>query len=85
MITGHQLWDEGQVGDLCGCPAELEDDDEGEVVDEGCPLWCVFLATQAGVEDEGEGHEDTGGAWEEGRTVKGCKLCFPGTSQLRHQ
>lgn len=79
MVTGHQLGDEGQVGDLCGCPAELEDDDEGEVVDEGCPLRRVLLATQAGVEDEGEGHKDTGGAWEESGVVRGCTACFPAT------
>ena len=67
MVTGHQLRDKGEVGDLRGCPAELEDDDEGEVVDEGCPLWSALLAAQAGVEDEGEGDEDAGGTWEERR------------------
>lgn len=67
------------MGDLCGCPAKLEDDDEGEVVDEGCPLWRVLLAGQAGVEDEGEGHKNARGAWEESRAVRGCKPCFLGT------
>jgi len=77
MVTGRQLGDEGQVGDLRGCPAELEDDDEGEVVDEGCPLRRVLIAAQAGVEDEGEGQEDAGGAWEESGAVSGCKPSFP--------
>lgn len=67
MVTGHQLRDEREVGDLRGRPAELKDDDEGEVVDEGRPLWSALLAAQAGVEDEGEGDEDTSGTWEERR------------------
>lgn len=67
------------MGDLCGCPAELKDDDEREVVDEGCPLRRAVRATQAGAEDEGEGQEDAGGSWEGSGAVRDCEACFPGT------
>lgn len=72
MVTAHQLGDEGQVGHLCGRPAKLEDDDEGEVVDEGCPLRSALPAGQAGAKDKGKGHEDTGGAWGESGAVRSC-------------
>lgn len=61
--TGHQLRDEGQVGDLSGCPAELEDDDEGGKVYKLSPLRSVFATGQAGVENEGETHKNTNSSW----------------------
>lgn len=33
MLTSDQLWNEGQVRDLRGGPAELKDDDEWDEVD----------------------------------------------------
>ena len=62
VVVGDELWDEAEVGDLCSSPAELEDHNEGPVVEEGGPLRCGGPAAQAGAEDEGEGQQDTDGA-----------------------
>lgn len=62
MVTGHQLWDETQVGNLCGSPAKLEDDDEGPIVQQGGPLRRGLPAAQTRAEDEWEGEQDTDGA-----------------------
>lgn len=59
MLTGDQLWDERQVGDLRGGPAKLEDDDEWGKVDQAGPLRSVRVTAQALVEDEGKGHHHT--------------------------
>ena len=61
MLTGHQLWDEGEMGDLGGGPAKLEDDDEGDEIGETHPVWGVHVTTQAWVEDEGEGNKHAKG------------------------
>lgn len=43
-----------------GCsPAKLEDDDEGDKVDETGPLWCVLIAAYTLIKDEGEGDHNT--------------------------
>lgn len=63
-LAGHELWDEGEVWDLSGCPAELEDDDEGGEVDDLSPLRSVVVTGQAGVEDEGERYNNTNSSWE---------------------
>lgn len=55
-LAGNQLWDEGQVWDLCGCPTKLEDDDEGGEVNNLNPLRSVVGTDQTGVEYEGEGY-----------------------------
>lgn len=57
VLAADQLWDEGQVGDLRGGPAELEDDDKGHEVGEAGPLRGVGAAAQTLVEDEGEGEQ----------------------------
>lgn len=62
VVVGGELRDEAEVGDLRGRPAELEDDDEGPIVEEGGPLGRGCPAAQAGAEDEGEGQQDTDGA-----------------------
>ena len=58
-LAGHQLWDQGQVWDLSGCPAELEDDDKGGEVKNPGPLRSVVVTGQAGVENEGERYNNT--------------------------
>lgn len=58
-LTGHQLWDEGEMWDLSGCPAKLEDDDEGGEVNDLGPLCGVVGAGQAGVKNERERQEHT--------------------------
>lgn len=63
-LSGHQLRDEGQVWDLSGCPAALEDDDEGGKVNDLSPLRSAVGTGQAGVEDEGEGYKNTNSPWE---------------------
>lgn len=63
MVGGHQLGDERQVGDLGGRPAKLEEDYEGDVVDERGPLGRGLRAAQAGVEYEGEGQQDADSPW----------------------
>lgn len=35
-------------------PSKLEDDDEGDEVDEGGPLWSVFTTAYTLIKDEGE-------------------------------
>lgn len=62
-LAGHQLWDERKVWDLCGCPAKLEDDDEGGEVDNLKPRRSFGGTQQAGVENEGEGHKNTNSSW----------------------
>ena len=62
VVVGDELWDEAEVGNLCSSPAELEDHNEGPVVEECGPLRCGGPAAQAGTEDEGEGQRDTDGA-----------------------
>lgn len=62
MVTGHQLWNETQVGDLRGSPTKLEDDDEGPVVHQGGPLGRGLPAAQTRAEDEREGQQDTDSA-----------------------
>lgn len=64
VVTGHQLWDEAQVGNLRGSPAKLEDDDEGSIVQQGSPFRRGFPAAQARAEDEREGEQDTDSACE---------------------
>ena len=81
MVVGDELWDEAEVGDLCSSPAELEDHNEGPVVEEGGPLRRGGLAAQAGAEDEGEGQQDTDGACgqaEWGRHIAGPSHTGPG-------
>ena len=63
-LAGHELWDERQVWDLSGRPAELEDDDEGGEVKKLSPLRRVGVTGQAGVKNEGERHHDTNSSWE---------------------
>lgn len=55
MLTGDQLWNERQVGDLGGGPAELKHDDERDEVGQTGPLRGEVAAAQALVEDEGKG------------------------------
>lgn len=54
VVAGDQLWDEGEMGDLCGRPPKLKDDHERDEVNEGCPLGRVLRAAETGAEDEGE-------------------------------
>lgn len=63
VLTGDQLWNQGQVGDLCSSPAELKDDDERHEVDKAGPLRGEGVAAQTLVKDEGEGHHHAQGAW----------------------
>ena len=51
------------MGDLGGGPAELEDDDEGDEVDEAGPLWRVEITADTLVKDEGEGQQDADSSW----------------------
>lgn len=46
------------MGDLGGSPAELEDDDEGDEVDETGPLWSVLTTADTLIKDEGERDDD---------------------------
>lgn len=62
-LAGHQLRDEGEVWDLRGCPAKLEDDDEGGEINDLGPLSGPVGAGQAGVKNKGERHENTDGSW----------------------
>ena len=75
MVVGDELRDEAEVGNLCSSPAELEDHDEGPVVEEGNPLRRAGLAAQAGAEDEGEGQQDADGAC--GRAERGGHMAGP--------
>lgn len=70
VVTGHQLWDETQVGNLRGSPAKLEDDDEGCIVQQGSPLGCGSRAAQARAEDEREREQDTHSACEGRRATR---------------
>lgn len=79
MVAGDQLGDEAQVGDLRGGPAELEGDNEGPVVEEGGPLWGGRPTAQARAEDEGEGQQDTDGAWGQ---AEGMSLSGPSHTSL---
>lgn len=54
----HQLRNEGQVGDLGRGPAELEDDDEGDEVDETRPLRSVLATAHTLIKDKGERDHD---------------------------
>lgn len=63
MLTGDQLRNERQVGDLSGGPANLENDDEGDKVDLTGPLRGVGTASQTLVEDEGEGQQHGQRTW----------------------
>lgn len=62
-LSGHQLRDEGEVRDLSGGPAKLEDDDEGGKVNNLSPLRSVVVTGQAGVENEGERYTNTNSSW----------------------
>lgn len=70
-LTGHQLRDEREVRDLSGCPAELEDDDEGREVEDLSPLRSVVGAGQARGEDEGERHQDANDSWKTDKEMFG--------------
>lgn len=63
MLTGDQLRNERQVGDLSGGPAELEDDDEWDEVGQTGPLRGTGTAAQTLVEDEGEGQQHSQRTW----------------------
>ncbi len=63
MLTGDQLRDERQVGDLSGSPAKLKDDDEGYEVGQTGPLRGDGAAAQTLVEDEGKGQQHAQSAW----------------------
>jgi len=63
LVAGDQLWDEGEVGDLCGGPAELEDHDEGREIRELGPLRRVGATRQTRREDEAEGEEHAQRPW----------------------
>lgn len=63
LVAGDQLWDEGEVGDLCGGPAELEDHDEGREIGELGPLRRVGATRQTRREDEAEGEEHAQRPW----------------------
>ena len=63
MLTGDQLWNEREVGDLCGRPAKLKDDDERDEVGQADPLRGKGVAAQTLVEDEGKGQHHTHCAW----------------------
>lgn len=54
MLARHQLRNEGQMGNLGGCPSKLEDDYEGGEVGDTDPLWSVQITAQALVKYEGE-------------------------------
>ena len=62
VVVGTEVRDEGEVRDLRGGPAELEDHHEGRVVHELGPLPAV-LALDARQEDEGETAQHTQGTW----------------------
>ena len=63
VFTGDQLWNERQVGDLCGGPAELKDDDEWDEVGQTGPLRGECVTAQTLVEDEGKGQHDAHSTW----------------------
>lgn len=63
MLTGDQLWDERQVGDLSGGPAELKDNDERDKVGQAGPLRGVGVTAQTLVEDEGKGQHHAQCTW----------------------
>ena len=54
FFAGSQLRDDGQVGDLAGGPPELEETDEGRVVDVLSGQICATVASDAVVEHKHE-------------------------------
>lgn len=50
------------MGNLCGSPAKLEDDDERSIIEQGSPLRGGLPAAEAQAEDEGEGQQDADSA-----------------------
>lgn len=59
MLTSHQLGDQGQVRNLNGGPAKLEDDDEGDEVGHAGPLRGDGAAAHTLVKNKGEGKQHT--------------------------
>ena len=55
MLTGDQLWNERQVGDLRGGPAKLKDYDERDEIGQACQLRSEGVTAQTLVKDEGKG------------------------------
>lgn len=63
MLASHELWNQGQVRNLSGSPAELEDDDERNEVGHTGPLGGGGAAAHTLSKNKGEGQQHTQRAW----------------------